>query len=164
MGQGRSRALNQPAIWASQAIYKFEVAVTLFEGQLWQDSCLASQQAAELIGKAILFHCDIDFRKTHDIGLIFRRAEEAEVLVMSDELNGAANQMTRDYLEGRYPRPDSERPPHSLFDKRDAIKRISWAQDFPDMAAHIMPDVLTEDNINYIHSLTGTITHFPPRG
>lgn len=150
--------MNQPKIWILQALYKFEVAVALLKADLWQDSCLASQQATEFVGKAILCHCDVDFRKTHDIGLLYKKAEEIGVLKMTDEFNSAANQMTRDYLEGRYPRPDSERPSFSMFDKRDATERLHWARDFFDMAAYIMPDVITETEIEGVHSLVKNST------
>jgi Uncharacterized conserved protein related to C-terminal domain of eukaryotic chaperone, SACSIN len=145
--------MNQAKIWVSQAIYKFKVAVALLDAQLWQDSCLASQQASELSGKAILCHCDIDFRKTHDIGLIYKKAEEEGILEMSGNLVRAANQMTRDYLEGRYPRPDSERPPFLMFDETDAKERLRWAMSFIDMVSNLIPEAISEYESEEIHKM-----------
>ena len=145
--------MNQARIWVDQGVHKFKGAIALFNARLWQDACLASQQTAEMMGKAILCHCDIPFRNTHDLGLIYKQAEDTGILTLDLDKTRATNVMTRDYLDGRYPRPDSERPPFTLYDQTDALERLQWALDFYDMAAHLMPDIVTEENSSTIHEL-----------
>ena len=111
--------------WFDYALDDFKATEALLDEKVYQLVCFHAQQFVEKVFKGLLFQQGIDPPRTHDLGFLYQKLAQLNLLLKVDVadlefLNGV-------YVEFRYP-PDIGLLPHGEPSKEDAQKALEIAR------------------------------------
>lgn len=113
-------------------------------------ACMISEQAAQLVVKALLHGVGRgDRARGHDLVRLLEATADAAGLTVTEQLRGAAMRLTRHYQPSRYPDALPGGTPHSRYQASDAEGALADAGlivSAVDMAKAALLDAAREDD------------------
>ncbi|MBT9131049.1 MAG: hypothetical protein DDT42_01823 [candidate division WS2 bacterium] len=111
--------------WFDYALDDFKAIEVLLNEKVYRLACFHAQQFVEKVFKGLLFQQGIDPPRTHDLGFLYQKLEQLNLLLKIDMPD--LEFLSDVYLEFRYP-PDIGLLPHGEPMEEDALKALEIAQ------------------------------------